>query len=81
MLHGRTDAGVHALGQVANFSIENTIPLEKIPLALNSRLKKSIRIINAEEVGKDFHSRYHCKRKLINIVLITANMEQRFTVI
>lgn len=63
MLHGRTDAGVHALGQVANFSIENTIPLEKIPLALNSRLKKSIRIINAEEVGKDFHSRYHCKKK------------------
>jgi len=60
---GRTDAGVHALGQVANFKIENGISIEKIPLALNSKLKKSIRIIKAEEVDLEFHSRYHCIRK------------------
>ena len=37
---GRTDSGVHALGQVANFKIEKDIPIEKIPYALNSKLKK-----------------------------------------
>ena len=60
---GRTDAGVHALGQVANFQMENSMKLEKIPLALNSQLKKSIRILSAEEVPLEFHSRYHCKKK------------------
>ncbi len=47
---GRTDAGVHALGQVANFNTECNIPIEKIPNALNSKLPKDIVIINAEEV-------------------------------
>ena len=60
---GRTDAGVNALNQIANFKIENNIPIEKIPYALNSQLKKSIRIKNAEEVDERFHSRYHCKKK------------------
>ena len=56
---GRTDAGVHALAQVANFKIQNmSIPVEKIPYALNSKLKKSIRIQSAEEVDDKFHSRY-----------------------
>ena len=36
---GRTDAGVHALAQVANFKIEKDIPIEKIPYSLNSKLK------------------------------------------
>ena len=39
---GRTDAGVHAIGQVANFKTNSNIPIEKIPIALNSNLKKSI---------------------------------------
>lgn len=61
---GRTDAGVHALAQVANFKIQNmSIPVEKIPYALNSKLKKSIRIQSAEEVDDKFHSRYICKKK------------------
>lgn len=61
---GRTDAGVHALAQVANFKIQNmSIPVEKIPYALNSKLKKSIRIQSAEEVDDKFHSRYACKKK------------------
>ena len=45
---GRTDAGVHALGQVANFKTNSQIPIEKIPIALNTNLKKSIRIKSAE---------------------------------
>ena len=47
---GRTDAGVHSLGQIANFKTESKLPIEKFPVALNSKLKKSIRIQNAEEV-------------------------------
>ncbi len=66
---GRTDAGVHALGQVANFKIEKDIPIEKIPYALNSKLKKSIRIKEANEVDEKFHSRYTCKRKTYKYVI------------
>ena len=66
---GRTDAGVHALGQVANFKIEKNIPVEKIPYALNSKLKKSIRIKEAEEVPEKFHSRYTCKKKTYRYVI------------
>jgi tRNA pseudouridine38-40 synthase len=71
---GRTDAGVNALGQVANFKIEKDIPIEKIPYALNSQLKKSIRIQSAEEVDERFHSRYSCKRKTYRYVI--NNSEQ-----
>ena len=39
---GRTDAGVHALGQVANFQTNSKIPIEKMAFAINSQLKKSI---------------------------------------
>ena len=60
---GRTDAGVHAWGQVANFKTESKIPTSKIAIAINSRLKKSIIIKKAEEVEEDFHSRYNCKKK------------------
>ena len=66
---GRTDAGVHALAQVANFKIEKNIPIEKIPYALNSKLKKSIRIKEAEEVEEKFHSRYTCKRKTYRYII------------
>ena len=54
---GRTDAGVHALGQVANFKTNSNIPIEKIAIAINSNLKNSIRILQAEEVEERFHSR------------------------
>ncbi len=66
---GRTDAGVHALGQVANFKINSNIPIEKIAIAINSQLKNSIRIKNAEEVPERFHSRYNCKRKTYRYII------------
>ena len=47
---GRTDAGVHAFGQVANFKTNSQIPIEKFAIAINSKLKRSIVIKNAEEV-------------------------------
>ena len=71
---GRTDAGVHAIGQVANFKIEKEIPIEKIPYALNSKLKKSIRIKKAELVDEMFHSRYTCKKKTYKYII--NNSEQ-----
>ena len=72
---GRTDAGVHALGQVANFKTESmSIPIEKMAVALNSKLKRSIRIQKAEEVDIQFHARYHCKQKTYFYVI--DNTEQ-----
>ena len=66
---GRTDAGVHAFGQVANFKTNSNIPTEKIPIALNTNLKRSIRIISAEEVDERFHSRLSCKKKTYRYVI------------
>ncbi|WIF95559.1 tRNA pseudouridine(38-40) synthase TruA [Caminicella sporogenes] len=60
---GRTDAGVHALGQVANFKADFTIPVNKIAVALNSILSEDIVIKDAEEVDEDFHARYSVKKK------------------
>ena len=66
---GRTDAGVHAFGQVANFKTNSNIPIDKVAVALNSNLKKSIRIISAEEVDERFHSRLTCKKKTYRYVI------------
>lgn len=84
---GRTDAGVHALGQVANFKTDSNIPVEKIPIALNTKLKRSIRILAAEEVDERFHSRYNCKKKTYKYVInnsangtaIYRNLEYNFS--
>jgi len=67
---GRTDAGVHSLGQVANFKLkESSIEIEKLPLAINSKLKKSVVIKSAEEVEENFHARYSCKSKKYKYVI------------
>ena len=60
---GRTDAGVHALGPVANFKT-----------AINTKLKRIIRIIKAEEEDEKFHSRLSCKRKTYRYII--NNSEQ-----
>ena len=54
----RTDSGVHAMGNVAVFDTETTIPAEKIAVALNQRLPDDIVITKSEEVALDFHPRY-----------------------
>src|ERR1700687_5641526 len=51
---GRTDAGVHALAQVAAFSIANPIPADNLRRALNRLLPASIRVLSAEEVHDKF---------------------------
>ena len=55
---GRTDAGVHALAQVAAFSIENPIPLLNLRRAMNRLLPPGIRVLSAEEVPEGFHPRF-----------------------
>jgi len=54
----RTDSGVHAMGNVAVFDTDTTIPADKIGIALNQRLPDDIVIIKSEEVDPDFHPRY-----------------------
>ena len=66
---GRTDAGVHALGQVANFKTNSQIPIEKFAIAINSKLKRSIVIKKAEEVDERFHSRLSCKKKTYRYII------------
>lgn len=72
---GRTDAGVHALGQVANFKTNCNLQVEKFPIAINTNLKKSIRIKKAEEVDLDFHSRYNCKEKTYMYIINNSKIE------
>ena len=60
---GRTDAGVHALGQVAAVTIENPIPAPNLKKALNRLLPETIRVLAVEEVAPDFHPRYDARWK------------------
>ena len=60
---GRTDAGVHALGQVCSFKLVNPLPLENLPRALNHRLPPAIRVLAVEEVPAEFHARYSATAK------------------
>jgi len=60
---GRTDAGVHALAQVAAFSIENPIPVDNLRRAMNRVLPRDIRVLSVEEAALDFHPRFQAKRK------------------
>lgn len=60
---GRTDAGVHALAQVATVNLESPIPIANLRKALNDLLPPAIRIINVEEVAADFHARRSARAK------------------
>jgi len=60
---GRTDAGVHALDQVAAFSIENPIPLPNLKRAINRLLPPAIRVLSTEEAHPDFHPRFDAVSK------------------
>lgn len=66
---GRTDAGVHALGQVANFKTNSSIPIARISDALNAKLPKDVSIIDCQEVSDDFHSRYSATGKIYRYLI------------
>ncbi len=59
----RTDAGVHARGQVCAFSSHMTVPLDRLPLALNSLLPPDIAVLKADEVDRSFDPRRHARSK------------------
>ena len=61
---GRTDAGVHALGQRAHFDVCSSIPPEKYPFVLNRYLPEDIRVTEARQVPEDFHARFQAVGKM-----------------
>lgn len=60
---GRTDAGVHAEGQVVHFDAETSIPVDKIPFAVNTQLPDDISMLYCEVAPQDFNARFSAKRK------------------
>jgi tRNA pseudouridine38-40 synthase len=71
---GRTDAGVHALAQVAAFSIENPIPLPNLRKAMNRLLPPSVRVLAAAEAAPDFHPRFQAVAKTYEYRIVRAEV-------
>lgn len=75
---GRTDAGVHALRYCANFKTESTIPTDKFPLALNSRLPGDIACVAATEAPGDFNAILSCVKKEYTYRIINSRIPDPF---
>ncbi len=60
---GRTDAGVHAEGQVIHFDADTSIPVDKIPFAVNTHLPDDVSMLSCEVAPDDFNARFNAKRK------------------
>ncbi|MBI2842787.1 MAG: tRNA pseudouridine(38-40) synthase TruA [Armatimonadetes bacterium] len=75
---GRTDAGVHALGQVISFKTGGTIPTEKIAVAMNSLLPKDIVAGDAREVPPEFHARYSAKSRAYKYIVLNRKHPSAF---
>jgi tRNA pseudouridine38-40 synthase len=80
-IHGasRTDAGVHAKAQVAHFKTPLTIPVKKIPVALNMALPEDVAVIHAEEVSPDFHSRFDPRSKHYRYCILNSRNRDPFS--
>lgn len=76
---GRTDAGVHAIAQVANFKTDTiNIPVNKLPLTLNSILPEDIRVLSGEIVDENFHARKSAKSKTYLYVISNTPIQSPF---
>lgn len=71
---GRTDAGVHALGQVANFHCDTDLSPQALQNGLNSLTKDDIVIISRDIVDEKFHSRFDAKSKIYNYRILNRNL-------
>ena len=71
---GRTDAGTHAVGQVANFKTKSNIPIYNLVQAINSYLPKDIVVKSAKKVPEKFHSRYSAKSKTYRYTILNSNI-------
>jgi tRNA pseudouridine38-40 synthase len=67
---GRTDAGVHALAQVATFRLRHRIPARKLVLALNATIPDDVAVLDAEDVGPDFHARFSAVSKTYRYTIL-----------
>lgn len=72
---GRTDAGVHAAGQVAHFDTNANIPPEKFYKALNTFLPDSVKVLSSEKVADNFNARKSAKRKTYEYSLYLSDTE------
>jgi len=77
---GRTDAGVHAKCYVANFRTASTIPVDRLPYALNTHLPADIVVIKAFEVGGDFNAIGSCARKEYTYLIYNSRVRDPFYV-
>lgn len=75
---GRTDAGVHALGQVANFFAPPQVPISRLPLALNTRLPEDIRVQHARLAADSFHARKSARSKIYRFQIFTGPYQSPF---
>lgn len=75
---GRTDAGVHAEAQIANFRTRSKIPLDKLRMALNSALPRDIVITDAEEAPVRFNAQHDAKSKLYRYAIYNDNFIDPF---
>ncbi|HWW98205.1 MAG TPA: tRNA pseudouridine synthase A [Edaphobacter sp.] len=73
---GRTDAGVHALAQVASFSLTVPIPAANLHSALNRALPASIRVLSVESVPADFHARHSALRKTYEYRILPCGLSE-----
>ena len=71
---GRTDSGVHALGQIANFKTASSRPLEQLIKALNALLPEDVAIIDITEVPLRFHAQYSAKSKIYRYTILNRNI-------
>ncbi len=69
---GRTDAGTHAVGQVANFKTKSNITIYNLVQAINSYLPKDIVVKSAKKVPEKFHSRYSAKSKIYRYTILNS---------
>ena len=77
---GRTDAGVHAEVYAANFRGSCSIPLDRLPLALNARLPDDIAVLDACSADSDFHAVFSCKRKEYTYLIYNSGLRDPFYV-
>ena len=75
---GRTDAGVHALSYCANFRSDTRIPLDRLPLAINSRLPGDIAVLEAVEAEEDFNAIGSCIKKEYIYKIHNSNIRDPF---
>lgn len=77
---GRTDAGVHAERYVANFRTDSRIPLDRLPLAINTHTPEDIAVERAFEVAEDFHATTSCLRKEYTYRIYNSRVNNPFYV-